>query len=132
MGVIEITIILIKMETSLNLKMKNKLVLIIFAIKAILRKAQNNLQEIIMELIKDIIKALIEGIIEYKAENKISEKRKEYFRHRKGKWQKICFIASIILALTLVTIGLCLIIQRKNDRHVIGLRRYRNRPVHSS
>ena len=66
-----------------------------------------------MELIKDIIKALIEGIIEYKAENKISEKRKEYFRHRKGKWQKICFIASIILALTLVTIGLCLIIQRK-------------------
>ena len=66
-----------------------------------------------MELIKDIIKALLEGIIEYKAENKISEKRKEYFRYRKGKWQKVCFIASIILALTFVTIGLCQIIQRK-------------------
>ena len=66
-----------------------------------------------MELIKDIIKALVEGIIENKAENKISEKRKEYFRYRKGKWQKVCFIASIIIALTFVTIGLCQIIQRK-------------------
>ena len=55
----------------------------------------------------------MEGIIEYKAENKISENRKEYFRYRKGKWQKVCFIASIILALTFVTIGLCQIIQRK-------------------
>ena len=55
----------------------------------------------------------MEGIIEYKAENKISEKRKEYFRYRKGKWQKVCFISSIILALTFVTIGLCQIIQRK-------------------
>ena len=37
-----------------------------------------------MELINDIIKALLEGIIAYKAENKISERRKEYFSHRKG------------------------------------------------
>ena len=50
-----------------------------------------------MELIKDIIKALLEGIIEYKAENKISERRKEYFSHRKGKWPKICFALSLIL-----------------------------------
>ena len=51
-----------------------------------------------MELIKDIIKALLEGIIAYKAENKISERRKEYFSHRKGKWPKICFALSLILS----------------------------------
>ena len=66
-----------------------------------------------MELIKDIIKALLEGIIEYKAENKISERRKEYFSHRKGKWPKICFALSLILALIFVVIGLCQIIQKK-------------------
>ena len=63
-----------------------------------------------MELIKDIIKALLEGIIEYKAENKISERRKEYCSHRKGKWPKICFALSLILALIFVVIGLCQII----------------------
>ncbi|HIV39854.1 MAG TPA: hypothetical protein H9747_12825 [Candidatus Blautia stercorigallinarum] len=70
-----------------------------------------------MELIKDIIKALLEGIIEYKAENKISERRKEYFSHRKGKWPKICFALSLILALIFVVIGLCQIIQKK----IIGI-----------
>ena len=70
-----------------------------------------------MELIKDIIKALLEGIIEYKAENKISERRKEYFSHGKGKWPKICFALSLILALIFVVIGLCQIIQKK----IIGI-----------
>ena len=70
-----------------------------------------------MELINDIIKALLEGIIEYKAENKISERRKEYFSHRKGKWPKICFALSLILALIFVVIGLCQIIQKK----IIGI-----------
>lgn len=70
-----------------------------------------------MELIKDIIKALLEGIIAYKAENKISERRKEYFSHRKGKWPKICFALSLILALIFVVIGLCQIIQKK----IIGI-----------
>lgn len=65
-----------------------------------------------MELINDIIKALLEGIIAYKAENKISERRKEYFSHRKGKWPKICFALSLILALIFVVIGLCQIIQK--------------------
>ena len=70
-----------------------------------------------MELIKDIIKALLDGIIDYKAENKISERRKEYFSHRKGKWPKICFALSLILALIFVVIGLCQIIQKK----IIGI-----------
>ena len=79
-----------------------------------------------MELINDIIKALLEGIIAYKAENKISERRKEYFSHRKGKWPKIhrkgkwpkiCFALSLILALIFVVIGLCQIIQKK----IIGI-----------
>ena len=70
-----------------------------------------------MELIKDIIKALLEGIIAYKAENKISERRKEYFSHRKGKWPKICFALSLILALIFVVIGLCQIIQKE----IIGI-----------
>ena len=70
-----------------------------------------------MELIKDIIKALLEGIIEYKAENKLSEKRKEYFGHRKGKGPKICFALSLILALIFVVAGLCQVIQKK----VIGI-----------
>ena len=70
-----------------------------------------------MELINDIIKALLEGIIAYKAENKISERRKEYFSHRKGKWPKICFALSLILALIFVVIGLCQIIQKE----IIGI-----------
>lgn len=85
-----------------------------------------------MELIKDIIKALLEGIIEYKAENKISERRKEYFSHGKGKWPKICFALSLILALIFVVIGLCQIIQKKNNRYILVVYRYRNRSVHGS
>ena len=60
-----------------------------------------------------IVKRAVKDALKEYFENKISEKRKEYFRYRKGKWQKVCFIASIILALTFVTIGLCQIIQRK-------------------
>lgn len=66
-----------------------------------------------MELFKDIMKIIIEGIAEFIAENKISEKRKEYFRHKKGKWPKIWFYISMILALVLVIVGLIQIIQKK-------------------
>lgn len=59
-----------------------------------------------MELIKDIIKALIEGLIGFGAENKLSEKRKEYFNHKKGKLGKLFSGLSIILALVLVIAGL--------------------------
>ena len=85
-----------------------------------------------MELINDIIKALLEGIIAYKAENKISERRKEYFSHRKGKWPKICFALSLILALIFVVIGLCQIIQKKIIGIFLLCDRYRNRSVHGS
>lgn len=66
-----------------------------------------------MEAIIDIIKALVGGIIEFLTENKLSEKRREYFSHKKGKWAKICFWVSLILALVLVIMGLIQIIQKK-------------------
>ncbi len=66
-----------------------------------------------MELIKDIIKALIEGLIGFGAENKLSEKRKEYFNHKKGKLGKLFSGLSIILALVLVIAGLRQIIHKK-------------------
>lgn len=66
-----------------------------------------------MEAIIDIIKALVGCIIEFLTENKLSEKRREYFSHKKGKWAKICFWVSLILALVLVIMGLIQIIQKK-------------------
>ena len=66
-----------------------------------------------MEVIIDIIKAFSGGIVEILAENKLSEKRREYFSHKKGKWAKICFWVSLILALVLVIMGLIQIIQKK-------------------
>ena len=66
-----------------------------------------------MELVKDIIKAFISGIIEYKAENIISEKRKSYFSHKGGKWEKICFWGSLILVFGFLIVGLYLIFQKK-------------------
>ena len=66
-----------------------------------------------MEAIIDIIKALVGGIIEFLTENKLSEKRREYFSHKKGKWAKICFWVSLILALVLVIMWLIQIIQKK-------------------
>ena len=66
-----------------------------------------------MEVIIDIIKALVGGGIEFLTENKLSEKRREYFSHKKGKWAKICFWVSLILALVLAIMGLIQIIQKK-------------------
>ena len=66
-----------------------------------------------MELVKDIIKVLLGGIAEFGIENKISEKRREYFRQKSGKWAKICFWGSVILALGLLAIGLWQILQKK-------------------
>ena len=85
-----------------------------------------------MELIKDIIKALLEGIIAYKAENKISERRKEYFSHRKGKWPKICFALSLILAFNICGHRAVPDHSEKNNRYILVVCRYRNRSVHGS
>ena len=44
-----------------------------------------------MEVIIDIIKAFSGGIVEILAENKLSEKRREYFSHKKENGRKSVF-----------------------------------------
>ena len=85
-----------------------------------------------MELIKDIIKALLEGIIEYKAENKLSERRKEYFGHRKGKGPKNLFCPISDTRVNICGRRAVPGHSEKSDRHILVVCRYRNRSVHGS
>ena len=85
-----------------------------------------------MELINDIIKALLEGIIAYKAENKISERRKEYFSHRKGKMAQNLFCPISDTRFNICGHRAVPDHSEKNNRYILVVYRYRNRSVHGS
>lgn len=67
----------------------------------------------IMDLIKDIIKILISGIIENRAEIKVSEKRRDFFKHKGSKISALLFYGSVIAAAVLAIFGIIELVKGK-------------------
>lgn len=66
-----------------------------------------------MDLIKDILKCISSGLVEFWLECKVSDKRQEYFRNRKGKWSKFCFYISVLAIIVLLIAGIIALVYKK-------------------
>lgn len=67
----------------------------------------------LIDFVKDIVTVLIGGIVENWAEIKVSEKRKEFFKHKGGKISAVCFYGSLIVAVVLAIFGIIEILKGK-------------------
>lgn len=66
-----------------------------------------------MDLIKDILKYISSGLIEFWLECKVSDKRKGYFKSRKGKWPRFCFYISVLAVIVLLIAGIIALVYKK-------------------
>lgn len=66
-----------------------------------------------IDFVKDIVAILIGGIVENWAEIKVSEKRKEFFKHKGGKISAFFFYSSWIAAVVLAIFGIIEIVKGK-------------------
>ena len=62
-----------------------------------------------MDVIKDIIKILISGMIENWTEIKVSEKRRDFFKHKGSKISALFFYGSLIAVVALAIFGIELV-----------------------
>ena len=67
----------------------------------------------IMDVIKDIIKILISGMIENWTEIKVSEKRREFFKHKGNKISALFFYGSLIAVVALAIFGIIELVKGK-------------------
>ena len=66
-----------------------------------------------IDFVKDIVTILVGGIIENRAEIKVSEKRREFFKHKGNKISALFFYGSVIAAVVLAIFGIIELVKGK-------------------
>lgn len=66
-----------------------------------------------IDFVKDIVTILVGGVIENRAEIKVSEKRREFFKHKGNKISAFFFYGSVIAAVVLAIFGLIELVKEK-------------------
>lgn len=66
-----------------------------------------------IDFVKDIVTILIGGIVENRAEIKVSEKRRDFFKHKGGKISVLLFYSSLIIAAALIIFGIIELVKGK-------------------
>ena len=66
-----------------------------------------------IDFVKDIVTILVGGIIENRAEIKVSEKRREFFKHKGNNISALFFYGSVIAAVVLAIFGIIELVKGK-------------------
>lgn len=67
-----------------------------------------------IDFIKDMVTILIGGIIQNGAEIKVSEKRKNFFKHKNNRTAAVFFYGSLIAVVVLIIFGIVTIVKGKS------------------